>query len=444
MSAYMAVARTAVRASTIELALGLALQPAPAARVARTSLSALGAHVRPWTATALCAPLVPVAPAAAMFSSPIVRARPALAVPAHLWGCRHSPVLRALSTSAHTRSARQATRAPAPVSPTPSGSAPAAGEPESGLKPESDTQRKKPLTQAVASLHAAKHGSAARAPMLSEDILTVPNALTASRLVMVPIIGWLILHGQMLPAAGLLFLAGLTDVLDGWIARRTGRLTVFGSIADPAADKGLMATMVVTLGLSGLLPGPLVALILARDVGLVCAAFVIRWRTLPPPKTLARYFDPSLPSVMAKPTTLSKYNTFLQLLLVGLATVLPALTQATEAATTAGFQLDHPALHALFTALNAAFIPLQWIVAATTAISGLQYLTGAGVSKVATAATATAASSSSPASALAKASSKLPPTTSTLAARPSPQPPSSAASNLPPKSPVGSGKPPSA
>lgn len=270
--------------------------------------------------------------------------------------------LRGLFTSRHLRSS-----APPPPSP----------EPHTH---HAQPARKKIITQAVATLHATKHGD--QGPALSEDILTIPNALTASRLLMVPVIGWMVVHGHMLPAAGLLFAAGVTDVLDGWIARRTGRLTVFGSVADPAADKGLMATMVICLGVSGLLPLPLVALILARDVGLILSAFVIRYRTLPPPKTVARYFDPSLPSVMAKPTQLSKYNTFLQLLLVGLATILPAIPEASAAASAAGIEA-HPMLASLGSWLTAAFVPFQWIVASTTALSGLQYLTGAGVRRVA-------------------------------------------------------------
>lgn len=58
-------------------------------------------------------------------------------------------------------------------------------------------------------------------------------------------------------------------------------------------------------------------IILGRDVGLAIAAIYYRWISLPPPKTMVRYWDFSLPSAEVRPTTISKYNTFLQLGLMG-------------------------------------------------------------------------------------------------------------------------------
>lgn len=66
-------------------------------------------------------------------------------------------------------------------------------------------------------------------------------------------------------------------------------------------------------------------IILGRDVGLGIAAIYYRWISLPPPKTFVRYWDFSLPSAEVRPTTISKYNTFLQLTLVGATTVAPLL-----------------------------------------------------------------------------------------------------------------------
>lgn len=67
----------------------------------------------------------------------------------------------------------------------------------------------------------------------------------------------------------------------------------------------------------------LAVIILGRDVGLGIAAVYYRWISLPPPKTFSRYWDFSLPSAEVRPTTISKYNTFLQLALVGLTMVAP-------------------------------------------------------------------------------------------------------------------------
>jgi cardiolipin synthase (CMP-forming) len=70
----------------------------------------------------------------------------------------------------------------------------------------------------------------------------------------------------------------------------------------------------------------LAGIILGRDVGLGIAAIYYRWISLPPPKTFTRYWDFSLPSAEVRPTTISKYNTALQLALVGATTAMPLLT----------------------------------------------------------------------------------------------------------------------
>lgn len=129
-------------------------------------------------------------------------------------------------------------------------------------------------------------------------------------------------------ALGLLAISGFTDLLDGFLARKFGSATVFGSIADPAADKALMTVMVGALAWRGLLPMPLVLLIIGRDIGLVLSAFLIRWKSLPEPKTFQRYWNPRLPSAKVKPTQISKYNTFLQIILVGICTLLASMTDS--------------------------------------------------------------------------------------------------------------------
>ncbi|KAJ3413613.1 hypothetical protein HDV05_007757 [Chytridiales sp. JEL 0842] len=73
-----------------------------------------------------------------------------------------------------------------------------------------------------------------------ENIYTIPNILTTSRLIMSPIIGYFIVSHQMDWALGFLATAAVTDVLDGFIARRYNQKTYLGSALDPAADKVLM------------------------------------------------------------------------------------------------------------------------------------------------------------------------------------------------------------
>jgi phosphatidylglycerophosphate synthase len=83
----------------------------------------------------------------------------------------------------------------------------------------------------------------------------VPNLLTVSRLIAAPFIGYCILHGHHGWALGLFAYAGVTDLLDGWIARKWNSGTVVGTIIDPLADKTLMTVLTVTLAMQGSLPG---------------------------------------------------------------------------------------------------------------------------------------------------------------------------------------------
>ncbi|KAM0372625.1 hypothetical protein ACHAPY_009649 [Fusarium culmorum] len=92
------------------------------------------------------------------------------------------------------------------------------------------------------------------------------------------------------------------------------------------ADKMLMTILTICLAAKGALPIWCAGIILGRDVGLAISAIYYRWISLPPPKTFARYWDFSLPSAEVRPTTISKYNTFLQLALVGVTTAAPILT----------------------------------------------------------------------------------------------------------------------
>ena len=134
-----------------------------------------------------------------------------------------------------------------------------------------------------------------------------------------PAIGYFIIKQQPeIALAGIIF-AGLSDGIDGWIARKYNRKTALGSVLDPLADKILMTTLVYSLYSVGHLSLPLASLILGRDLLLIGGTFYYRYKTLPSPKTLSRYFDLALPTAEVKPPLISKINTALQLsLMVGL------------------------------------------------------------------------------------------------------------------------------
>ncbi|KAK2811425.1 hypothetical protein FQN49_008456, partial [Arthroderma sp. PD_2] len=170
--------------------------------------------------------------------------------------------------------------------------------------------------------------SATKKAISHENIYTIPNILTASRLVVAPIIGYCILNGDHNLALSLFTYAAVTDLVDGYIARKWNQQTVVGTVIDPMADKFLMTIGVVCLAMKAAIPMWLAGLILARDVGLAFAAIYYRWISLPPPKTMTRYWDFSLPSAEVKPTEVSKVNTALQLALLGSAMAMPVLPEA--------------------------------------------------------------------------------------------------------------------
>lgn len=106
-------------------------------------------------------------------------------------------------------------------------------------------------------------------PVSSTSLFNIANGLTFLRLLAVPVVGYLLFvdTAQARNVAALVFLlASLTDVLDGFVARRYGLITNFGKIADPIADKFLTGVALVGLSALGLLPWWISIVIIAREV----------------------------------------------------------------------------------------------------------------------------------------------------------------------------------
>ncbi|KAH8383996.1 hypothetical protein KR009_011657 [Drosophila setifemur] len=187
-----------------------------------------------------------------------------------------------------------------------------------------------------------------------ENIMTIPNMLTISRAFLSPYIGYVIVQGDFTLGMSLLAFAGFTDLLDGQIARRwPSQASKFGSFLDPMADKLLMGSLVISLCYTDLLPMWLAGIVVFRDVFLLGAGFVIRYISLPPPKTFSRYFDATHVTAQLEPTLLSKINTGVQLATIGLSLGAPIWNY-----------LDHPALHGLWylTGLTTAATALSYVM----------------------------------------------------------------------------------
>nr|XP_056712014.1 cardiolipin synthase (CMP-forming) [Euleptes europaea] len=159
---------------------------------------------------------------------------------------------------------------------------------------------------------------------LYENPWTVPNFLSMARIGLAPVLGYLIVEEDFNIALGVFALAGVTDLLDGFIARNwINQKSALGSALDPLADKVLISVLYISLTYAELIPVPLTSMIVLRDIALIAAVFYVRYRTLPPPRTLSRYFNPCYATAQLKPTFISKMNTVVQLILVAASLAAP-------------------------------------------------------------------------------------------------------------------------
>jgi cardiolipin synthase len=119
-------------------------------------------------------------------------------------------------------------------------------------------------------------GAVARADQQGR-ILTVPNGISVARLAGVPVFLWLVLGPQADGwAVALLIVAGLSDWLDGVIARAWNQQSRLGQVLDPAADRLYIAATLIGLAIRGIIPWWLVALLVARELVLGAALLVLR------------------------------------------------------------------------------------------------------------------------------------------------------------------------
>src|SRR6201995_1158227 len=104
----------------------------------------------------------------------------------------------------------------------------------------------------------------------------LPNLLSALRLLAAPFTAWLILSGHDIASLLVFAAAGLSDGLDGFVARRWGVTSDFGAWLDPVADKLLMLLSLAALFIVGIAPLWLVALVVARDVAIILAWLLVK------------------------------------------------------------------------------------------------------------------------------------------------------------------------
>jgi cardiolipin synthase (CMP-forming) len=132
--------------------------------------------------------------------------------------------------------------------------------------------------------------------------MSLPNLITIARILIVPVTIWLIVSGEYALAFLAFLAAGVSDGVDGFIAKRFDLRTELGAYLDPLADKLLLVSIYVSLGVQQLMPAWLVILVASRDV-LIVGAVILSWVMKNP--------------VELKPSMVSKANTVGQILLAG-------------------------------------------------------------------------------------------------------------------------------
>ena len=133
--------------------------------------------------------------------------------------------------------------------------------------------------------------------------MNLPNLITLARILSVPLVVWAITSGEMLIAFLLFVAAGISDAVDGFLAKRFGMTSELGAYLDPLADKVLIVSIYIALGISEAVPRWLVILVVSRDL-MIIGAVMLSWLVGKP--------------VEVKPLLVSKLNTAAQILFAGL------------------------------------------------------------------------------------------------------------------------------
>jgi cardiolipin synthase len=158
---------------------------------------------------------------------------------------------------------------------------------------------------------------------------------------LVPIVVWAITSGEMRIAFLLFLAAGISDGIDGFLAKRFHMTSELGAYLDPLADKALIMSIYVSLGIAGALPIFLVILVVSRDI-MIIGAFLLAWLVGKP--------------MPVRPLLVSKVNTVAQIFLATL--VLAEQAFGFDAAMVSTLTM---ALVAILTLLSIAFYLAEWV-----------------------------------------------------------------------------------
>jgi len=171
--------------------------------------------------------------------------------------------------------------------------------------------------------------------------LSIPNLITLARILLVPVLVWAIASDQVRIAFALFLAAGISDAVDGFLAKRFGMATALGAYLDPLADKAMLVSIYVALAIVDAIPLWLVILVVSRDI-MIVSAVILSWLVDKP--------------VKLKPHPVSKLNTVAQIALALLVLASLGFEFSANAAITALM-----ALVAVLTLLSVAFYLAEWV-----------------------------------------------------------------------------------
>ena len=170
--------------------------------------------------------------------------------------------------------------------------------------------------------------------------MNIPNIITLGRILAVPFIVWAIASNQMEIAFAIFIVAGVSDAVDGFLAKRFNMSSELGALLDPLADKALLVSIYMALGIWGAVPRWIVILVVSRDI-MIVGAVIVSW-----------LFGKPIPM---KPLMVSKLNTVAQ------------VTFAALVLASVGFRFDATpydlilmGLVTIFTLLSVSFYLVEW------------------------------------------------------------------------------------
>lgn len=181
---------------------------------------------------------------------------------------------------------------------------------------------------------------------MTSQLFTAPNQLTLMRLIFVPFIVITVSDGRYGWALALFVVAGISDGLDGLLARKLNQRTVLGQYMDPIADKLLLSTLFLVLSITNKIPWRFTILVFSRDIGILATCAVLY---------AATSFRDFRPSIFGKLNTACQVAALFFVLLNSY-TAMPGAVSSSQA-------WIHATMHMLL-----------WLVFALTLFSGLHYI----------------------------------------------------------------------